>query len=87
MLAAVNYRLQKDAERSLTMNNEDMSVASAKRMIHNAVIALNRGLPSVAAEEDKARMDKILHGGNGGDYYDFLDELADMDLEDIPSEE
>lgn len=69
------------------MNNEDMNVARAKRMIHNAVIALNRGLSSAATKEDKALMDKILHGGNDGDYYDFLDELADMDLEDIPSEE
>lgn len=69
------------------MNNEDMNVARAKRMIHNAVIALNRGLSSAATKEDKARMHKILHGGNDGDYYDFLDELAGMELEDIPSEE
>lgn len=69
------------------MKNNDMNIERAKRMLHNAVIALERANSPDATAEDIALMRKIVHGDeNVADFYEFLDELADMNLEEASAE-
>lgn len=70
------------------MKNDDMNIERAKRMLHNAVIALKRGNSPDATVEDIALMRKIVDGDeNVANFYEFLDELADMNLEEVSEEE
>lgn len=64
------------------MNHDEINTGRAKRMLHNVGIALRRGMAPGATDEDKAIMNRILYSENDPNFYDFLDELSDLNLEE-----